>query len=204
MPLSSYDLFPISSSIKDRLIYRLTNYTTLWWQLMKKLCAVLISAAFYLTLTNAQASSYIVDEIDFGEGLEIVNTLQLSGTSWWHHSLDLTGISLDSIVSATLSIIAGGVDTNEVFLQFEGNNLGYLNVGDANNRTTTIFNLNSSWLSEGFLSNETTALNIMDGQSATIYSSILTIEVPEPGTISLLLLALLGFVYITKRQQINL
>lgn len=170
---------------------------------MKKLCALLISAAFYLNLTNVQASSYVVDEIDFGDGLEIVNTLQLSGTSWWHHSLDLTGIS-DKILSATLSIIAGGVDTNEVFVRFEGNNLGYLNVSEANNRTTTIFDLNTSWLSEGFLSNETTALNIMDEQSATIYSSILTVEVPEPGTISLLLLALLGFVYITKRQQIDL
>ena len=172
---------------------------------MKKLCALLISAAFYLSLTNAQASSYVVDEIDFGDGLEIVNTQILSGTSWWHHSLDLTGISLDNILSATLSIIAGGVDTNEVFVQFEGNNLGYLNANDANNnRTTTIFDLNTSWLSEGFLSNETTALNIVDGQSAVIYSSILTIAVPEPGTISLLLLALLGFAYITKRQQIGL
>lgn len=173
---------------------------------MTKLWALLISTVFYLTLTNAQASSYIVDEIDFGvDGFEIVNTIPLSGTSWWHHSLDLTGISIDRILGATLSIIAASVDTtNEIFVQFENNNLGYLNTSDANNRSTTVFNLNTSWLSKGFLSNETTALNIMEGQSATIYSSILTVEVPEPGTISLLLFSLLGFVYITKRSQIKL
>jgi len=173
---------------------------------MNKLWTLLVSTVFYLTLTNAQASSYIVDEINFGvDGFEIVNTIPLSGTSWWHHSLDLTSISIDRILGATLSIIASGIDTtSEVLVQFENNNLGYLNISNANSRSTTVFNLSPSWLSQGFLSNETTALNIMEGQSATIYSSILTVEIPEPGTISLLLFSLLGFVYITKRPQIKL
>lgn len=166
-----------------------------------KLWGIIISAAIFFTLTNAQASSFIVDEINFTDtyGAPLVISSGSPGATWTHQFND-ADLPLNRILSATLSIVASGVEANEIEMLFNFNPLGYLNSGTGS--LATIFDLDTSWIAQP--KNYATTFNILYEGSATLYSSTLTVEVPEPTTISLLLVALLGFMYITKRRQSNI
>lgn len=169
----------------------------------KKLWAVIITTAIYFALANAHASSFIVDEINFSDtyGAPLVISSDSPGVTWTHQ-FTFPDMPLNRILSATLSIFASDVETNEISMYFQANSIGTLAASGLGS-STTIFDLDTSWLVEPF--NLATAFNFLsDEGSATLYSSTLTVEVPEPTTISLLLVALLGFMFMTKRRQSNI
>ncbi|MGD8569279.1 MAG: PEP-CTERM sorting domain-containing protein [Gammaproteobacteria bacterium] len=191
---------------------------------MKKLLTGLSVAL--LSLVSVNANALYVDTVDV---YTIINSGGGSSSVSWTHSYDG---SEDPIAWATLTITAEDVDGASdsvgpelIQASFNGNILGTLETqgfyspgsvsditagagvtgGGITGLSTTVFNLDPSWIMTGMDVNNATTIEVLGNWWAEIETATLTIaSVPEPETVFLLGLALLGLLIpsLKYRQEI--
>ena len=171
--------------------------------ILKRVLLILATVALYTNMSVSQASIFKVDTIDFTADGTTAGLLLSSASpnlgSAWFHNFEFPPVPRNRLLSATLTVVGSGVDADEIGMYFNNIGLGTMTATAVNN--TTIFDLSTSWLTTN---NLTVAFNwLQEEGTALIESSTLTVEVPEPATISLMLIALLSMIYLMKRRSMR-